>query len=260
MKATYLGRYCRLLTAMMFSALYASDASAVTLSMALDSSRSSITLNGTFNSIPLGEQGPGSRTSSYSGPITVDVDNLLAPTSIQILGSSAAAAITGQWRPEAGGGPAAGNPGAAQDANYGLQLSGGPLGNAFAAVRNLAFNVTSGPQAVAGGAFPSAQALNVSSGLFAFNLPPAFMEPPGQDDLSGDVLMNASATSSTYTVTGSTATLTIPIDIVDQDDLTISYTGQLVATATIPEPSGALLVLLGVVSLWLGPRSIRQRA
>jgi hypothetical protein len=190
----------------------------------------------------------------------VDVDNVLAPTSIQILSSSAAAAITGQWLPQAGGGPAAGNPGTVQDANYGLQLSGGALGNAYAAIRNLAFNVTSGSQPVAGGSFASTQTLNVSSGLFAFNLPPAFMEPPGQDDLSGDMLTNASATASTYAVTGSTATLTIPINIVDEDDLTIVYSGRLVATAIIPEPASAFLISVGLVSLLVGCRKARSRA
>ena len=217
---------------------------AVPLSMTLDTSQSSVTLNGTFNSLPLGPQGAGSTTASYSGSINVDVNNLLAPSSIQHLGSSAVAAITGPWRPEAGGGPAAGNPGMAQDANYGLQLNAGALGTAYAAVRNLHFNVTSGPVAVVGGAFPSTQSLNVVSGLFAFNLPPALATPPGQDDLSGNVLTNASATPSTYSVVGSTATLRIPINIVDQDDVTIVYSGQLVATARIPEPSS--LVLIGL--------------
>jgi hypothetical protein len=227
--------------------------------MALDTSQSAITLGGSFNSIPLAEQGPGSTTSTYSGSITVDVDNLLAPTSIQILGSSAGAAVTGQWRPQAGGGPAAGDPGTGQAANYGLQLNGGALGNAYAAIRELEFNVTSGPQAVAGGAFASTQMLNVASGLFAFNLPPAFMTPPGEDDLSGDTLTNASAAASTYAVTGSTATLTIPIEITDQDDLTIVYSGRLVATATIPEPAGSILTMIGLISLLLSRRSVRQR-
>jgi hypothetical protein len=260
MKSNCIVHSVAVMAATIFSALGTSEARAASLSMALDSSQSAITLSGSFNSIPLGDQGPGSRTSNFSGSILVDVDNLLAPTSIQILGSSAAASITGQWLPQAGGGPAAGNPGTAQDANYGLQLSGGALGNAYAAIRNLQFNVTSGSQAVAGGAFPSTQTLNVSSGLFAFNLPPAFMEPPGEDDLSGDVLMNASATSSTYTVTGSTATLTIPIDIVDEDDLTIAYSGRLVATAVIPEPTSALLILAGLVSVLLGSVNVRRRA
>jgi hypothetical protein len=244
MNSRFVTQFARIWMVAISATLIASDALAVPLSMMLDTNQSSISLSGTFNSLPLAPQGPGAATATYSGSISVDVNNLAAPSSIEFLGSSAVAAITGQWRPEAGGGPAAGNPGVAQDANYGLQLAGGALGTAYAAVRNLQFNVTGGPVAVVAGAFPSTQSLNVVSGLFAFNLPPAFMTPPGQDDLAGDVLTNASATPSTYSVVGSTATLRIPINIVDQDDLTTVYSGQLVATAQIPEPSS--LVLIGL--------------
>jgi hypothetical protein len=258
MKSQFVRRLASLLAFTILTSAAATNARAVPLTLMLDSSQSSITLSGSFNAIPLSEQGPGSRTANYSGPITIDVDNLLAPTSINFVSSSAVASITGQWRPEAGGGPAAGNPGVAQDANYGLQLNAGALGNAFAAVRDLEFNVTGGPLVVAAGAFPSTQTLNVVSGLFAVNTPAAFMEPPSQDDLSGDTLMNASATLSTYAVAGSTATLTIPIDIVEQDDLTIIYRGQLVATGQIPEPSSILLIGLALAGL-LGRSGTNRR-
>jgi hypothetical protein len=239
----------RVWTTVFVAAATVGNALAVPLPLTLDPSQSSITLNGTFNALPLAPQGSGSTTASYSGSITVDVNNLTTPSSIQILGSSAVAAITGQWLPEAGGGPAAGNPGVAQNANYGLQLAGGALGTAYAAIRNLQFNVTSPSVAVVGGAFPSTQSLNVVSGLFAFNLPPAFMTPPGQDDLSGDTLTNAGAMPSTYSVAGSTATLRIPINIVDQDDVTIVYSGQLVATGRIPEPSSLILTFMAMAGL-----------
>ncbi|HJQ79667.1 MAG TPA: PEP-CTERM sorting domain-containing protein [Lacipirellulaceae bacterium] len=250
MKSTFAARYAGLLTVMYLTVVGTGDLRAAPLTLNLDSSQSSITLSGSFSNIPAMQQGPGSLTASYSGPISIDVDNLLAPTSIQISGSSAVASISGQWLPEAGGGPAAGNPGTAQNANYGLQVSGGALGNAYAAIRNLEFNVTGGPVPVVAGAFPSTQTLNVASGLFAFNLPPFFMDPPGQDDLSGNMLTNASATPSTYSVSGSTATLTIPISITDiDDDLTIVYTGRLVATGQIPEPSSIALVSLALVGV-----------
>jgi hypothetical protein len=251
MKSKFAARYAGLLT-FMFSIVYcAGDLRAAPLTLSLDSSQSFITLSGSFSNIPAMGQGAGSLTANYSGPISIDVDNILAPTSIQITGSSADASISGQWLPEAGGGPAAGNPGTAQDANYGLQVSAGALGNAYAAIRNLEFNVTGGPSAVVAGAFPSTQTLGVTSGLFAFNLPPALGDPPGQDDLSGNTLTNASASASTYSVSGSTATLTIPISITDvDDDLTIVYTGRLVATGQIPEPSSIALVCLALVGMF----------
>jgi hypothetical protein len=259
MKSMFAGTTARVWMAVFVIAAVAGNALAVSLPMTLDPAQSSITLNGTFNSLPLAPQGAGSTTASYSGSITVDVNNLLNPSSIQLLGSSAVAAVTGPWRPEAGGGPAAGNPGVGQDANYGLQLAGGALGTAYAAIRNLQFNVTSAPAAVVGGAFPSTQSLNVVSGLFAFNLPPAFMSPPGQDDLSGDTLTNAAAMSSTYSVAGSTATLRIPINIVDQDDLTVVYSGQLVATGRIPEPSSLALICVALMGLTSFAGTVRRR-
>jgi hypothetical protein len=228
-------------------ALVCSTALAVPITFQLDPSQSSIALAGFFGAIPLSEQAPGSATTTYSGPISVDVDNPLAPTTIQLLGSSAVAAINGQWLPEAGGGPAAGNPGMAQDANYGLFLNAGALGNAWGAVRNLVFDVTSGVEPVVLGQFPSTQTLTVTTGQFAVNAP-ALFGGPSEDDLATDTLTNAALPSS-YSVSGSLATLTIPISIVDQADLTVMYTGQLVATATVPEPASAALAGVMLISV-----------
>ncbi|MCA9187979.1 MAG: hypothetical protein R3E01_06610 [Pirellulaceae bacterium] len=218
--------------------------SAEQVTLQWDPALSSITLDGLFNGLSLTEQGAGSKTAFFSGNILVDADNLLAPSSITLLGGPATASVTGSWLPEAGGGPAAGDPGANQDANYGLQLNGGALGNAYAAVRGLVYDITSGTEAVAGGSFASTQSLTVTSGFFDTNLPPAFASPPNRDDLTGDVIVNASAAMSTYSVSGNVATLTIPIEISDPGSLTINYTGRLVATGTVPEPATGLLALV----------------
>lgn len=248
MRSNYVWRCAALSAAVTASAaLVSSNARAVPISFTFDSSLSSITLDGSFSGIPLQEQGPGSKTTSYSGTILVDVDNPLAPTTIQLLGSSAVAAISGQWLPQAGGGPAAGDPGVAQDANYGLFLNAGALGNAWGAVRNLVFDVTSGVEPVVLGLFASTQTLTITTGQFAVNAP-ALFGGPSEDDLATDTLTNA-ATPSSYSVAGPLATLTIPISIIDAGDLTVMYTGQLVATATVPEPASAALASAMLVGM-----------
>lgn len=243
---------CTTLVAAIASLLISNSARAAAVNFTLDPTLSSITLNATFGPFTLTEQGPGSKTASYTGSITVDVDNPLAPTTIEALGSSAIAGITGAWLPEAGGGPASGSPGTAQDANYGLRLFAGVAGTAYAAIRDFEVDITSGTEAVVAGAFASNQTLNVTSGLFAFNTPAFFGGDFGQDDLSGNTLTNAAAVS-TYSVVGSTATLTIPIAITDVDgDITTIYTGLLVATARVPEPASVVLIgtmLVGLIGL-----------
>lgn len=234
-------------------------AEAVMLPMTLDSAQSSIMLGGEFGGFPFAPQAVGSDLASYSGSILVDLDNALAPTSIQLLGGSATASISGLWLPEAGGGTGPGVPGTAENANYGLMIDLGNLAggqDAFGAGRNFVFDVISGVEAVAGGNFASNQTLTYISGTFDANAPPVpILNPPYPGDalslpLTGAVLTNVSASSSTYAVVGSTATLTIPIEIVlEVDDLELTYAGQLVATARVPEPSSVGLLVAMVVGL-----------
>jgi hypothetical protein len=231
---------------------------AAPVTLTLDPVLSSITLSGSVQfgavSLPLLPQGPGANVTTYSGLITVDVDNPFAPTTIQALGSNATAAISGNWLPQAGGGPAPGNPGVAQPANYGVLVTAGAL-SAYGAGRNIVFDITSGVEPVVAGAFASNQTLTFDTGQFAVNTPLA----GGNDelDLSGISTPNAAAASS-YIVVGSLATLTIPISgtVVD-GDLTTIYTGLLVATARVPEPASA--VVAGTLAIGLiGFSAIRR--
>lgn len=207
-------------------------------------------LNGIFNNITLLEQGPGSKRANYTGTITVDVDNLLAPTSIQFLSANAVAGDSGSWLPEAGGGPAAGNPGTPQTANYGVFLPAGAIGNAYAAARNIAFNITGPAQAVAAGSFGSGQTLTYLSGFFDTNLPPAFASPPSRDDLTNDTRLNISVNPSSYSVSGNTATLTLVYEDINPGGLTTVINGRILATATVPEPAtfGWLVGLLTFIA------------
>ena len=243
-------------------------AEAIMLPMTLDSAQSSITLDGEFGGFPFSPQAVGSDTASYSGSILVDLDTLLSPSSIQLLGGTAVGSISGQWLPQAGGGVAPGNPGAAQDANYGLMIDLGNLAggqDAFGAGRNFSFNVTSGVEAVAGGNFASNEVLTHLSGTFDANAPPVpalmFAGDAVSLPLTGAVLPNTSASSSTYVVVGSTATLTIPIQILlEVDDLQLTYTGKLVATARIPEPSTlGLLVVMAIFSFGMAKFTRERR-
>jgi len=237
-------RYHRLIiaTIMLQLSLAALPIGAVEISFTVDPT-SNLSLAASFSGINLMEQGLGSLTTTYSGTVTVDVDDAMAPTSIDFLSSLLIAANSGNWLPEVGGGSVSGNTGAAQPANYGgfVATSSVVAGDVYATMRNLAFNITTpgGPLAVAGGIFPSTQTFTVSAGTVDFNVEGGFVEGPNADadDLSGQVAVNQ-AVDSTYSLVGSIVTLTVPIDIDIDIDIsngagTANISGTLIATANI---------------------------
>src|SRR5688500_17493551 len=83
-------------------------AAAVQLTLNLVPAESHITINGTFSGLPTSAQegtagttdlvaaSPSNRTT-FQGTITLDVNNVLAPSSIRILSSAAAADTSGTW-------------------------------------------------------------------------------------------------------------------------------------------------------------------
>lgn len=94
----------------------AADAAAVQVVFSLVTSQSDLTLNGDYGGFPFIPQDdpelptPGvtdgdptrpSNRTSFQGTITVDVDNVAAPTSIQILSASIDALTNGSWLPDA---------------------------------------------------------------------------------------------------------------------------------------------------------------
>ena len=122
---------------------------------------SSLTLKGTVDlgagPVAFEEQLPGSATAAYGGTIEVAADNFAAPTTVAITSASLVAAIYpgGPLLPATDGGPAAGDPGAPSPANYGIELDAGFLGFAYAAARDLAWDLSAPAEAVVGGKFSS---------------------------------------------------------------------------------------------------------
>lgn len=238
----------------------AAKASAVPLTLTIDPSVSSLTLDGQLSGFTFLEQAAGSKTTSYTGTITVDVDNPLAPTTISILSGVIDANVNGSWLPKLGGstGDTDADPTPPAEGDYGLKAQLFNQDAAFAAARGLVFDISSGPEAVVGGMFNSTESLAVVSGVFDSWVTPVVGGGGGNDDLTGDLYLRDATlpTQSSYVISGKTATLTIPIraKLVDDDDFT-AFSGTLVATATIPEPS--TLMLLGTVVM--GAMVVRRR-
>jgi hypothetical protein len=218
-----------------FACLLGTTARAELRIFTLDTNLSSLALGGTFLTIPLQQQGPGSLTGRYSGTIVADVTG----SSITFVGGSAIAGIdNGSWQPAANG--VAGS----APANYGGQVSTPPpfTTTAFAAFRNLVFDTKSGPLPITGGSF-AAQSITFS---FPSNATSAldyrytgFMSGNGRRTLAGNAT-NDILTSATIVTQAGSYVLTLPANIrgtntiVTANDIRYTFQGQLVATAPIP--------------------------
>jgi hypothetical protein len=265
------------------------DVSAVQVTLNLVQSQSFLTLNGQFGETPIVPQDesvistPGtidldpshpSNRTSLTGSITVDVDNVLAPSTIQILSANMDATVTGHWVPEpqpvegavVNPGDPFPNTGLPADIGFKVEAEIAPPDccNAHAAaLRDVTYNLVSAefpsltpvvepvnPQ----GEFSSLnQVLTYRSGWLDFWLGFPLNER-GRDDVTGDDAPNQhtvdqttqpddtitpipNAPSSTYVASGGIATLTIPVEINVIDDFSQFVTGQLVATFEIPSGS-----------------------
>lgn len=228
---------------------------------------------------------PSNRTT-YQGTIIVDVDNLLAPTSIQLVSSAADADVNGKWLPEMepyidgpdanmtpGDFPAdavtsVGNTPTALDADYGIKIRPpGAPDVAYSSLRDMVFNITTpGVEPVNGlGEFSSlTQNFEYATGWWDYWLHPTFTAEKIRQrlEVAGGDNNNLAAAASKYTVTPlggglSQISLFIPVSVNDPDDTApTSFTGQLVATAIVPEP--ASMTLFGIVAM-TAVLSIRRR-
>ena len=277
------------------------DTYAVTRTLTLVPAESHITINGTFSGLPTSAQegtagttdlvaaSPSNRTT-FQGTITLDVNNVLAPTSLRILSSAAAADTSGTWftqpRPyqdlngdmdpgEFGlppGGDSevgtANNFGPAANADWSIRVRHPAFGVdvAYGGYRDISYNVTSEAAAVNGaGQFSSLTQEFEPDGFLDYWVAPAAGGLLGRTEANtgdGNFYKNTAGVSS-YTVTplgggASRVTLLIPIMVDDMGTtLRTVYTGQFMATAIIPEPT--TLALLGGGSVLAALFSYRNR-
>jgi hypothetical protein len=263
---------------------------AAPLTLNLVPADSHITLNALFSGAPAQAQegtsgvtdlvaGSPSNRTTFQGTITVDVDNVLAPTSIQILSSAADADLSGTWLPQVRpyqdldgdmdpgefGPPPEGdsevatnnNFAPAADADWGIKVRNPAFGIdvAYGAYRDISYNVTSGVEPVVLGQFSSLTQHLEPDGFLDYWVAPGAGALLGRTEANtgnGDFYDNTAGVSS-YIVTPlgggrSQITLSMPILVDDMGDtLRSTYVGQFVATAVIPEP--ASLVLFAVASM-----------
>lgn len=182
-------------------------------------------------------------TSSLTG--TLNVDTNLANTITFNAGSSIVPNISGNWSPQAGG--AAGT----QLAQYGWRFvldSNFGLLTLDTALNEIEFDLTSTPLVLSSGDFDASQLilpwLEVNSD---FRLEGLQSGTSHEFDISAEPNQ---LSAGTLVVAGNLATLTIPIHVMVADNYAdnpgeIFVSGQIVATAVIPEPSSSLLLLFG---------------
>lgn len=201
----------------------------------LDPERSSISASAVLAEagLPSEVQGPGSDMTTYFGTVTVDLDDLMNPGSIDFLSAEIAAESSGEWLPEIGGG-IPGDPGDPQIADFGFLFSV-PDGFIFASVRDSVITMTTDePLPVVDGMFPSTEHVETTAGAYEVNISSPSLggddvilvdlgEAPAVDD-------NEASPGSIVTENGLT-TLTMPLDLTFSDNgLDFFYVGELVGT------------------------------
>lgn len=215
------------------------------LTFAIDSQQSFITFSlETAQGVPISTaQTAGSDTTSLSGTMNVD----LTATTIQFLTTSdtqfALQALPQSPLPGGGAGSAA--------AQYGLNVSLAGVGGGVVAARDYVSDTTSGAIPLVGNTFDATQTtLNLVVGNTDYNLT-LFGNPfagtigtnfPGANMLSGGTITSA----------GGLYTLTLPVLVtgpVTVGGVTVTdvYSGQIVATAAVPEPSSLALSIVGML-------------
>ena len=199
----------------------------------LDPTRSSLTITGyvTSTSVTLSAQVSGSNTASYFGSVNSSVD----ATGITFGGGSS---ITANNFSGTGLVPDS-------TANYGLVAKEfGIITAAQATVVNLKFDATSAVLPIASnGTFTVNSAVTATATTGAFDyiqtLPTS---GSGTDNVAGDTASDQSTSSGSLSLSGQTQTLTIPVKativftVSTSNDSAVTFTGQFVATSTIPTP------------------------
>jgi hypothetical protein len=242
----------------MISALISAPAEASPLTFTIDSAQShmSFAIETTGGTQVSSAQTPGSDSTSLSGTVKID----LTATTIQFLTT---ADTQFALRPLAQAPQPGGAPGTAP-AQYGLNLSIPGVGGGVIAARNYLGDVTSPPIPLAGTTFDASQVTsNLVVGNTAYNLVVFGSPVVGSFDTNFPALNMLTAGSLAFAA--GTYTLTLPILVkgpVSLAGFTVNdvYAGELVATATVPEPTSILLLALGACSSLLFHRFGRRRS
>jgi hypothetical protein len=263
-------RFTSFLAAVVCALLVTTSVRAAVLEFTIDPAQSALSIvSGTsLFGTPLATtpQGPGSLSTSYTGSIFVD----FTPTTIQfVAGTSLIAGNSGAWLP---GTDYSNYPADVDDpsgyintpvqANYGIVTDltplgavGGKQGLSPTAIRHLAISlVDAAPKALTGDSFDEAgTATDFTAGTVYYSsggVPPV-------TDLATTVfpgpLVDAPG-AGTLAIIGNQYVLTLPISFsvsypVNFLTVTTSYSGTIVATALVPEPSSLVLLVLSAIGL-----------
>ncbi|HEY2838871.1 MAG TPA: DUF3466 family protein [Pirellulales bacterium] len=225
----------------------------VTTSVAIDPSQSGLTLSADINGFPFIEQTPGSLTSALAGSLTVDlIGSPGAWTDIRFHSANPIQAVghAGPFQP--GNGPA-------DLASFvSLDNDGEPL-LASLASRNTILDASSGFLSIGpDGGVSLDGLLSTLTTTIDYDLP-GIISGSGGAHASGPIGGRGSVVQ-----VGNTLYITIPIDLsftTQPPELgggatfNYRYTGQIVATATVPEPSTFALAGLAILGL---PRLLRR--
>ena len=197
------------------------------------------------------DAGNTSLTTTYSGTITVDVDDPANPTSITFISAEATAANSGSWLPEVGGGSEGdpgvdgdATPGVAAPANYGffLDLGGPSVAVLYGSVRDLILSVNSAAAIpiTAGQFSPLDVGITVPQGTYEGNLSSgAFGDGVNVEDISDLTGTNTTSGNGGYSVAGNVATLTLPLKFIlaEGADPETEFTGTWTATYALAPPA-----------------------
>jgi hypothetical protein len=217
------------------SLAHVAPVAAQTATFQVDPAASSLTVSGTAAGQPVQQQGPGSLTTTYTGPLLVQ----LSPGSISFPGGSAVTANnSGNWQPLPGG-----EPGAAP-ANYGARVVI-LFQNNLAAVRDAVFDGTTPAPFILTGSgnnreFSSDIDFTSTSGQIDYNSP---LAGNGTDTIVGSTATNQAGTPASLLVSAGTAgfanaalqipvSFTIPFDLGTFGSATFDFDGSITARAS----------------------------
>ncbi|MEZ6098625.1 MAG: hypothetical protein R3E01_06605 [Pirellulaceae bacterium] len=193
--------------------------------------------------------------ASWTGSLTVDVDDINNPTSITFVSSEIKSQDTGDWLPDSMGGDIGteelwgdANQGDPEPAAYGWYLDAGDVGQLWGASRNTTLSLVADAKPVSSGQFnPFGITVNVLEGLFNSNVSsPIFGDSTDVNDITDEIGQNCTLNAdplfdrcggamASYVVDNNEVTLTIPMDFLlgEGDGVEASFKGTFVATASL---------------------------